>query len=620
MLFAAALIATVDLNSLAQRRNSQATADHYTKYEYMIPMRDGVQLYTAVYVPKDVHGKHPILMERTPYSAGPYGAELYRGEPVTGQWHDAGYIFAYQDVRGKYMSEGTFVDVRPQLPANHGPKEIDESTDTYDTVEFLIHHVPDSDGHVGLRGISYPGFYAEIGAVNNHPALVATSPQAPVSEWFLGDDWHHNGCLFMQDAFDFMAGFGMDRPTPTPRQPRLPIERSEPEAYNFFLHTGAMPNFDKLYYHGKIPFWNEVLAHETYDSFWKARSVPDKLKNIHTAMLFVGGTFDAEDCYGALHSFAAAHKQNSKTPIFICYGPWFHGMWAGRGGQSLGDYDFGMPTSTWFQDNVEFPFFEKYLRMQNQVKMPQLATVFETGTNKWRTFANWPPRDAKGSEIYLNEAHDLSFEGPGLDGDDSYVNDPAAPTPYTELLTLGRRPLTYPVADQKFASKRDDVLTFTSEPLAQDMTWGGPINVDLWIKSTGTDCDLVAKVIDVYPDDSTEMSPTRPPHALAGEDLLVRGDIMRAKFRNSWSNPTALTPGKPTEVKFTMDDVLHTFKKGHRLMIQIQSDWFPLVDRNPNVFTDINTAPDSAYQKATITVLHGKKYPSGIRFGKMGSE
>ena len=589
-----------------------ATAQHYTKYEYMIPMRDGRSLYTSVYVPKDVPGKHPILMERTPYSAGPYGAAVYRGLPAQGHWHDAGYIMAYQDVRGKYMSEGDFVDIRPQLPDKHGPKNTDESTDTWDTVDYLVKHVPDNDGHVGLHGISYPGFYAEIGTVHNHPALVAASPQAPVSEWFMGDDWHHNGCMFMQDAFDFMSFFGPVRPKPMPRPPGIQVVKSAASAYDFFLQTGAMPNFDKLYYKGRIPFWNEVLDHETYDAWWKARSVPGKLRDIHCALLFVGGFFDAEDCYGALNSFAASKQQNPHIPDFICMGPWFHGMWAGGAGQSLGDLDYGTPTSTWFRDNVEFPFFEKYLRMQKNLPDPALATVFETGTNSWRTFQAWPPKEAVKSAVYLGE-NKMVTATPGQDGEDSYENDPSHPTPYTENLGLTRRPLTYPVADQRFAEKRPDVLTYVSEPLGSSTTWAGPINVDLWIKTTGTDCDLVAKVIDVYPADAPEKNPTGA--TLAGEEILVRGDIMRAKFRDSWTNPSAIKPGNPTRVRFKMDDVMHTFKKGHRLMIQIQSNWFPLVQRNPNVFTDINTAPDSAYQKATISILHGKRYPSAIWYG-----
>lgn len=615
MTFSALAIASLAITSgnIGQRPTS-AAADHYTKYEYMIPMRDGVSLYTAVYVPKDIKGKHPILMERTPYSAGPYGAEIYRPEPISGPWHDAGYIFAYQDVRGKYMSEGDFVDIRPQLPDRHGPKEIDESTDTWDTVDYLIKHVPDSDGHVGLRGISYPGFYAEIGAVHNHPSLVAASPQAPVSEWFMGDDWHHNGCLFMQDAFDFMSFFGPVRPKPTAQPAGVSTGRPSGPAYDFYLQTGAMPNFDKLYYRGRIPFWNEVLDHETYDAWWKARSVPTKLKDIHCALLFVGGFFDAEDCYGALNSFAASKAQNPNTPDFLVMGPWFHGMWARSGGQFFGDYDFGMPTSTWFQNNVEFPFFEKYLRMQPDVPAPALATVFETGSNTWQKFAEWPPKDARPAAVFLGDNHQVVAE-PGADGKDTYVNDPAHPTPYTENLSISRRPLTYPVMDQAFAEKRDDVLTYTSAPLTENETWAGPVNVDLWVQSTGTDCDLVAKVIDVYPADAPEKAQSGA--SMGGKEILVRGDIMRAKFRNSFSKPEPLVPGTPARVRFKMDDIIHTFKKGHRVMIQIQSDWFPLVQRNPNVFTDINKAPDSAYQTASITVLHGKKYPSAISCGRL---
>ncbi|MHB8635379.1 MAG: CocE/NonD family hydrolase [Fimbriimonadaceae bacterium] len=588
-------------------------AKHYTKYEYMIPMRDGVRLYASVYVPKDVPGKHPILMERTPYGAGPYGPNLYSDNvPAQGKWHDAGYIFAFEDVRGKYMSEGKFEDIRPQLPEKHGPKDIDESTDTWDTVDFLVKHVPDNDGHVGLRGISYPGFYAEIGTVHTHPALVAASPQAPVSEWFMGDDWHHNGCLFVQDAFDFMTFFGPVRPKPTPRPAGIHTGRPPGPAYDFYLKTGAMPNFDKLYYRGRIPFWNEVLSHETYDAWWKARSVPTKLRDIHCALLFVGGFFDAEDCYGALNSFAASKRQNPNIPDFLCMGPWYHGMWADGNGTWFGDLDFGMPTSAWFQDNIEFPFFERYLRMQKSVPAPALATVFETGTNSWRTFAEWPPKQATKAAVYLGGDKTL-LSSPGAGGGDAYVNDPSHPTPYTENLELEGRPLTYPIEDQRFAEKRPDVLTYESAPLNSDATWAGPVNVDLWIKTTGTDCDLVAKVIDVYPADTAQKK--LDGDSMAGDELLVRGDIMRAKFRDSWSHPSPIKPGAPTRVRFKMDDVMHTFKKGHRLMIQIQSDWFPLVQRNPNVFTDINTAPDSAYRKATITVLHGRNYPSAVWYG-----
>jgi putative CocE/NonD family hydrolase len=581
----------------------------YTKYEYRIPMRDGTKLFTVVYVPTDNSEKHPILMQRTPYSSGPYGPSYTRFQAQS-PYTKAHYIIANQDVRGKFMSEGDFVDIRPELPANHGPKQFDESTDTYDTVDFLVKNVPNNNGAVGLRGISYPGFYAEIGTVHTHPNLKAASPQAPVSEWFLGDDWHHNGVLFQQDAFDFMSFFGPVRKGPSAMPDVINIDRGGLDAYHFYLQTGAMPNFDAKYYKGRIPFWNEVLGHESYDEWWKARSVPNELKDVHCALLFVGGWFDAEDCYGALHSFAASKKQN-KVPDFLVMGPWYHGGWASGNASTFGDLSFGMNTSEWYRDNVEFPFFEKYLRSQS-VAEPYYATVFETGSNQWMKFPTWPPIQAKPKTLYLDQGKTLSFSPATETGSDSYVNDPANPTPYLEDLSSTRRPREYVIADQRFAEKRDDVLTYTSGPLSEDMTVAGPIQVDLTAATTGTDADFVVKLIDVYPSDSTEVSPSGA--SMAGYELLVRGDIMRGKFRKSWSKPIPFTPGVPTKVPFEMNDILHTFKKGHKLMVQIQSNWFPLANRNPNVFTNILTAPDDVYQKATISIFHGSGTSSALHF------
>jgi putative CocE/NonD family hydrolase len=580
----------------------------YTKYEYMIPMRDGVRLYVNAYVP-DQPGKHPILMQRTPYGSGPYGAP-YRNFSPNSPYTKAGYIIANADVRGKFMSEGDFVDIRPQLTANHGATEIDESTDTYDTVDFLVKNVPYNNGAVGLRGISYPGFYAEIGTVHTHPALKAASPQAPVSEWFLGDDWHHNGVLFQQDGFDFMTFFGPVRNGPYTQPPSIQVDRPAMSAYDFFLSTGAMPNFDAKYYKGRIPYWNEVLSHETYDSWWQARSVPGKLRDIHCALLFVGGWFDAEDCYGALHSFQASRKAN-KIPDFLVMGPWFHGMWSRPNGKSFGLLDYGQDTTGWYQQNVEFPFFEKYLRGQS-VPDPSLATVFETGDNQWRKFETWPPAEAKAKTLYLTGNKGLSFSRDAQQGTDSYENDPAHPTPYTEDLSLTRRPSEYMIADQRFAEKRADVLTYTGPVLDEDVTVAGPVDVDLLASTTGTDADFVVKLIDVYPSDTTDKAPDGS--TMAGSEIMIRGDVMRGKFRESFSNPTPFLPGKLAKVHFEMNDILHKFRKGHRLMVQIQSNWFPLTNRNPNVFTNINTATDSAYQKATISIAHGGANGSAIHF------
>lgn len=586
--------------------------DHYSKIEYMIPMRDGVKLYTQVYVPKDVPGKHPILMERTPYNAGPYGPntfQFFRGSP---KLREKGYIFAFQDVRGKYHSEGDYVNIRPELKP--GQKGIDESSDTWDTVDYLVKHVPDNNGAVGMWGISYPGFYTAVGAIHTHPALKAISPQAPVSDWFVGDDFHHNGAFFVEDAFDFSIFFDRVRPGPGQEPASLPpIDRGEGGAYDFFLRTGALPNYDRLYLHGLIPYWNELMDHDTYDQYWKDRSLPSHMRDVRCAVLTVGGWFDAEDQWGALHTSAATGRQNPGTPNFLVMGPWYHGMWASRQGRTFGDLDFGQNTSQYFQDNVEFPFFEKYLRGQD-VPAPAAMTAFETGTNQWRTFSVWPPKDLGKASFYLGPDGTLSPAKTKTVGQDSYVYDPASPTPYVaDYANNRRRTREYMIDDQRFAEKRPDVLTYRSEPLGQDLTVAGPIHVDLWASTTGTDADFVVKVIDVWPSDATETSPKGVP--MAGYEQLVKGDIFRGKFRRSYSRPVPFVPGQPTEVKFNLNDLLHTFKKGHRVMIQVQSAWFPLVDRNPNKFVDINKASDADFQKATISLYRSAKYPTHVEFG-----
>ncbi len=584
-----------------------STRDHYKKYEYMVPMRDGVKLYVQAYVPTDadkVTSKHPILMERTPYGAGPKGPDTYKGFRGSPKLQEAGYIFAFSDVRGKGFSEGDFVNTRPQLKP--GQKGIDESTDTWDTVDFLVKNVPGNNGHVGLWGISYPGFYAGAGAINTHPALTAVSPQAPVSDWFLGDDVHHNGAFFTQDNFDFSTGFDVPRGKEGPR-----VDRQGKSAYDFFLSTGALPNFDKLHYKGLIPYWNEILQHETYDEYWKDRSLTRNFKNVKCAVLTVGGMFDAEDMWGALNLYQAGEKQNKGIPNFIAMGPWYHGMWAGPGGQKFGDLDFGMPTSKYFQDEIEFPFFEKYLRGVGTGVSE--ATIFETGVNTWHKFDAWPPKGLKPWSVFLSSDKSVARTAPATEGELSYENDPAAPTPYLEdWKNSRRRTREYMIDDQRFASERPDVLTYTSPVLDADQQALGPVEADLWVKTTGTDADFVVKIIDVWPD-STEGT-ARNGRPMAGYEQLVRGDIFRGKFRKSFERPIPFVPGEATEVKFPLNAMAHTFRKGHRIMIQIQSSWFPLVDRNPNQFEVIKQAKDEDFRKATITILSGGKHASGIHF------
>ncbi len=585
--------------------------EHYSKFEYMISMRDGIKLYTAVYVPKDKPGKHPILMERTPYGAGPKGADRFVGFDGSRKFIDAGYIYAYQDVRGKGFSEGDFINVRPQLQEDDDG--IDESTDTFDTIEFLIKNVPDNNQRVGLWGISYPGFYAGAGGINSHPALKAISPQAPVSDWFLGDDVHHNGAMFLQDNFDFSTFF--DRPRPRPGEPpkTFPtIDRGDGIAYNFFLKTGAMPNFDKIHYQYTIPYWTEIMDHDTYDDYWKARSLPRHFKNVKCAVLTVGGWFDAEDLWGALNLYAYGERQNKGAKNYLVMGPWFHGMWAGGSGQKFGDLDFGSNTSQYFQDNIEFPFFDKFLREQD-IAEPAEATVFETGNNKWHTFSTWPPKNLKTFSMFLSDNKSLSETKPASTTADSYVADPFTPTPYlADYLSSRRRTREYMIDDQRFASARSDVLSYVSEVLENDKTIVGNVTADLWVKTTGTDGDFIVKVIDVWPADSTEK--TRRGESMANYQQNLRWDVFRGKFRNSFEKPEPFLPNAETRVKFDLNATFHTFKKGHRIMIQIQSYAFPLVNRNPNKFTRINHALDSEYMKATVSILKGGNHASNIQF------
>ncbi len=568
-------------------------------------MRDGVTLRTVVYSPRNVPGRHPILMERTPYGAGPYGAD-YRGFRGSVKMQQAGYIFAWQDVRGKGQSQGDYVNIRPTL--KKGVRGIDESTDTYDTVDWLVKHVADNNGAVGLWGISYPGFYAGAGAIDSHPNLKAVSPQAPVSDWFLGDDVHHNGAFFLQDNLNFISGFDAPRTGPRPQ-----IDKAGSE-YDFFLRGGSEASLEATYLKGSIPYWNELVDHPNYDEYWKDRSLPNHMKGVKCAVLTVGGWFDAEDMWGALNTYRATERQN-KAPNFLVMGPWYHGMWSRTPGTTFGDLDYGQDTSRYFQDEVEFPFFERYLRGQS-VPSPAEATVFETGANRWRAFSEWPPKGLAKATFYLGEGKTIGARKPNAEaGPDRFVNDPAAPTPYlADYRTSKRRTREYMVDDQRWNAERADVLTYADVPFPQDLTVAGPIDVDFWVATTGTDMDLVVKVIDVYPEDATDKRPSGG--SMAGYELNVKADVFRARFRNSFERPEAFVPGRPTRVRFKMNDLLHTFRKGHRLMVQVQGSWFPLVDQNPNRFVpNISRAKPEDYQKATISIYHDPRHPSSVGFG-----
>jgi putative CocE/NonD family hydrolase len=585
--------------------------DRFSKVEYMIPMRDGAKLYASVYIPKNATAPMPIMLQRTCYSAGPYGPDKFRGGfPGSQKFQDSGYIFAFEDVRGRYMSEGDFVDVRPLLRGKGGPKEIDEATDTYDTIEFLVHNVPQNNNRVGAWGISYPGFYTAVAGVNSHPSLKAISPQAPVTDWFIGDDFHHGGALFLNDAFGFMSGFGVPRPKPVP-QYTPGLSPSYPDAYKFFLNLGPLSNANDLYFHHQIKFWDDILAHPNYDAFWQARNDRPGLSGVKCAVMTVGGMFDAEDMYGALNTYQAFEKLNLGIANTLVMGPWFHGGWSRSTGASFGDIDFGQETSVYYRDNVEFPFFDHYLKDGPDPKLPE-ALVFETGSNQWKSYNVWPPTDTVKKNVYLGSKGALSISNsvPTDTGFDEYVNDPSKPTPYTSEVR-GNRNREYMIADQRFAERRPDVVTYQTPVLTEDLTTVGPITADLFASTTGTDADFVVKVIDVLP----ENTPAKETVPMGGYEMLVRAEVLRGRFRNSFEKPEPFKPGRPTPVTVHLNEVSHCFKKGHRLMLQIQSSWFPLVDRNPNKFVDIATAKPEDYQKATIRIYHDPSHPSHLTIG-----
>ncbi len=582
----------------------------YSKTEVLIPMRDGVKLHTAIYAPKDTSKPYPFLLVRTPYSCNPYGPGAYRGNlGANPDYTKEGFVFVYQDVRGRYMSEGKFADIRPQLPALAGSGQIDESTDTYDTIDWLVKNVPNNNGRAGLIGISYPGFYAAVGMINSHPALKCSSPQAPVSEWFLGDDFHHNGAFFLMDCFNFYNGFG--RPRPVPSQTYPPGYRhNAQDAYRFFLDIGPIANIEKNIFKGDVAFWTELMQHPNYDAWWQARSVPKHVKNVKCAVMTVGGWYDAEDLYGALAVYRGVERLNPGIENGLVMGPWTHGGWGGPNGDRLGDQDFGSKTSPEYQRTIELPFLKKYLKNEGDFRLRE-AVVFETGANRFHQLDAWPPPSTSPATLYLGNNSKLSFSKPGSVSFDDYVSDPAKPVPYVDGTRFGR-PSEYMNADQRFASRRPDVLTYRSDPLTEPLRLAGPLKANLFVSMSGTDADFVVKLIDEYPADSSLGTNTGSP-PWPGYQMMVRGEIMRGRFRNSFEKPAAFTPGKVEKVGFTLPDVCHTFKPGHRVVVQIQSSWFPLADRNPQTFVpSIYAAEASDFKKSTIKVHHSATHPSGV--------
>jgi hypothetical protein len=489
---------------------------------------------------------------------------------------------------------------------------VDESSDTFDTIEWLLKNVSNHNGRVGMYGISYPGFYCSAGMIDAHPSLKAVSPQAPVGDWYF-DDFLHNGAFFLAHAYRWLNNNAHERKGPSAEKPASEVLPSI-DGYSLFLNAGTIEEINRRHLKGKVSFWNDMMAHPNRDEFWKKRAILPHLKNVAPAVMVVTGWYDAEDLYGSFKSYAAIEKMNPGVNNILVVGPWIHGGWASGDGDRLGAVPFGSKTAAFYRAEIEFPFFEKYLKDANHPALSE-ATVFETGSNKWRTFTQWPPQEAKSQTLYLGPsagplqpAGKLSSDPPKSEtttGFDEYISDPAKPVPYTEAITP-RMTVEYMVEDQRFAARRPDVLVYQTEPMEQDMVVAGPIDVELWVTTSGTDADFVVKLVDVQPDGTVA-------DALPNYQMMLRSEVLRGRFRDGFEEPKPFVPGVATKVRLELLDVLHRFKKGHRLMIHIQSTWFPLVDLNPQKFVpNIYSAQPNDFQKATHRILRSPSYPSQL--------
>lgn len=612
--------------------SKRPTREAYTKYEYRIPMRDGVQLFTVVYVPKDSTRSYPFLMQRTPYSAGVraegelrYGVDwLPESLGPSREFEDAGYIFVSQDVRGRYMSEGVWQEMTPHGKATPAKGEGRESDDMYDTVAWLLKNIPNNNGKVGIWGISYPGFYAAASVIDSHPAIKAASPQAPIADLYMGDDSYHGGAFKLAANFDFYAAFTA-APNPTP----LPKTGSEfdygvADGYDYFLKHRTLANIAATMTDTQRELFMPNIEHDTYDSFWKERAIGPHLKNVKAAVLTVGGWFDAEDAAGPFIVHRALEAQNKGGNHALVVGPWVHGGWARGDGARLGHVKFDAKTSEWFRREVQFPFFEQHLKGVKPGKTLAPVTVFETGSNVWRQYDAWPPKPAKARTLYFGANGALRWQQPAATmstttgaGFDEYVADPARPVPYIGYPALGV-PREYMVSDQRFAATRPDVLVYQSAVLEEDVTVAGPVTPKLFVSTSGTDADWVVKLIDVYPASFPSPAAERgsdvgpPAVSLGGFQQLVRGNPLRGKFRNSYEKPEPFVPGKVEPIKYELGQVNHTFRRGHRIMVQVQSSWFPLIDLNPQTFMRIPDAKPGDFKKATQRVYHAPGTASGL--------
>ena len=585
---------------LAQEQEQYIVSEHYNKQEVDIIMRDGIKLHTTIYTPKDTSKEYPIIMNRTPYSSRPYGDEFKEHIGPNEYLMKQGNIFVYQDVRGRWMSEGVYDNMRPYIPEKKAD-QIDEASDTYDTIEWLLENVENHNGRVGSWGISYPGFYATYSLLSRHPALKAVSPQAPIGDFFF-DDFHHNGA-YMLSYWLATALFGYEKDEPTDKAWYQFPNVGTRDQYQFFLDAGPLSNLDKYYGEDNV-FWQQLKEHPNYDEFWQKRGIIQHLNNFEPAVLVVGGLFDAEDLYGPFETYEAIEESGDNFSSLVM-GPWSHGDWArDKERQAIGNVYFGNNISDHFQQQIETKFFNHFLKGSGDrtVAIPE-AYMYDTGLRTWKSYEAWPPREAEKKSFYLNDNQELGISAEA--GAETFISDPNKPVPYTEDMEFTFTPRKYMTDDQRFAARRPDVLVFETDVLEEDLTLAGEILAKLKVATTGTAADWVVKVIDVYPPDAEDYQETADYQTMSNYHMMVRSEVMRGRFRDSFENPEPFTPNEKTDVTIKLQDVHHTFKKGHKLQIQIQSTWFPLIDRNPQTYVDnIFEATEEDFQKQTHKIFH----------------
>ncbi|GAB5400188.1 MAG: CocE/NonD family hydrolase [Aureisphaera sp.] len=577
--------------------------NHYNKTETTITMRDGIKLHTTIYSPKDTSKEYPMLLQRTPYSCRPYGEDKFRSRIGPNEFMmKEGNIIVYQDVRGRWMSEGVYDNMRAYIPNKKG-KQVDEASDTYDTIDWLVKNVPNNNGNVGVWGISYPGFYATYSLLDAHPSLKAVSPQACIGDFFF-DDFHHNGA-YLLSYWRATAVFGYEKTEPTPKSWYSFPDLGSKDQYQFFLDAGPLSNLDAYYGEDNI-FWQQLKDHPNYDEFWRSRGIIQHLKDIKPAVMVVGGLFDAEDLYGPFETYEKI-EQNSNNYNTVVFGPWSHGDWArNKERQAIGNVYFGTNLSRDYQRDVECKFFNHFLKNngEGELDLPE-ARMFDTGTREWRNFTEWPPKNTDQRTLWLQSNQRLNKMAEKSFTFEEFVSDPKKPVPYTEDIKMVFTPRKYMTDDQRFAARRPDVVVFETPVLEEDVTLTGEIMAKLNVSTTGTDADWVVKLIDVYPNDAEDYEETQKYLKMSNYHLMVRSEVMRGRFRNDFSKPEPFVPGEKTKVEVKLQDVCHTFKKGHKIQIQVQSTWFPLIDLNPQTFVpNIFEAKESDFQKQTHRVYN----------------